>query len=230
LKINALLPALGGFTMRKIGLLVPVICLALVPCAAKADPVLTFNSSSGVVGPYNLTLNPPGSNLSLFCLNDTLDIQATESWTVAVINGANLSTNSLTGSSPSLLLDYEEEAYIFSKYTGGPSSAQNTIDVQDALWKIFDPADSVDTTAANWITAASTFTYTSAFLSNYTFYVYDGGTVNDPVINANGAPSAPQNFIGDAPPSPAPEPSTLLMLGTGLTGLAGVIRRKLTRT
>jgi hypothetical protein len=215
-------------TMRKISLLLPAICLALTPFTATADPVLTFNGGGGPggVGPYNMTLNP-GGPLSLFCLNELDHIQTTENWTVAVINGASLSTNSLTDSTAGLLLEFEEEAYIFSKYNGS-----NNTEVQDALWHIFDSAQSIDSTEQGWITTASTFAYTPTFLGNYTFYIYDNGTVNDPVLDANGAPELPQNFIGVTPLSvtaPTPEPSTLVMFGTGIMALAGVARRKLAR-
>jgi hypothetical protein len=211
--------------MKKVTLLLPAICLALIPFTAKADdPLLTLNTNTGQIGPYDMSLNP-GGPLSLFCLNELNHIQAGESWTVAVINGADLSTNSLTnGTIPGdgSLLQFEEEAYIFSKYTGS-----NATEVQNALWNIFDSAQSIDMTEQGWITTASTFTYTSAFLSNYTFYIFDNGTVNDP-----DGDSPPQNFIGVNPLSttaPTPEPSTLLMLGTGLTAMAAVVRRKLAR-
>jgi hypothetical protein len=202
----------------KIASLIPVVCLAVLSISAKADPTLTFNSSSGSIGPYNLTLNPGGA-LSLFCLNDLNEIQAGESWGVTVHDAASY----LGSASGSTGFEYEEEAYIYSKYNGS-----NATDVQEALWKIFDSGENIsgDAAAQSMVSAAAGFGYTASFLNNYNIYIYDGGAIHDQDGN-----SLPQNFIGTDPnpPSITPEPSSLILFGSGLVGLAGVARRKLAR-
>jgi hypothetical protein len=191
-------------------------CLALVSLTAKADN-LTFNGvpGGGDIGPYSMTLSPANTNLLLFCMNDQNFIQTGENWSVNVINGANLVADLGT----TLGQDYEQEAYIYSQYNG-----TNATNVQDALWKIFDPSESIGAGAQNLVTAAGDLSnafYTDGALGGYTFYLYDGGTINHQYQNY-----LPQNFVGT---SPTPEPSSLFLLGSGLIGLAGVARRKMAR-
>jgi hypothetical protein len=106
-------------------------------------------------------------------------------------------------------------------------------DIQNALWAVFNHNDvaGLDPTALGLYNAAgsdySTFDY-----SDFVFYIYAGG----PIYDQDCSPTAvcpPQNFIGDpmqtqTPPS-TPEPSALLLMGTGLTAMAGVVRRKRVR-
>lgn len=208
--------------MKRIKLLLPAICLALIPFAAKAD-TLTFNSApTGSIGPYSMTLNGV-TDLNLFCLNDKNFISPNETWQVDVLVGASsLNSNSQTAG---FLTQYEEAAYVYSKF--GSSSADA---VQNALWEIFDSTRNIsgDSAAVSLFNAA-VLNFGSINLSNFAFYVY---VPKSNITNfADGDTAVPQYFIGVAPLSitSTPEPSTLVMLGTGLTAMAGIARRKLVR-
>jgi hypothetical protein len=67
---------------------------------------------------------------------------------------------------------------------------------------------------------------TSADLSNFSVGTSGYYDFNLLYAEVNGAPAVLSGTLGNL--SPTPEPSSLMLLGTGLAGLAGVVRRKLT--
>lgn len=208
--------------MKRIVVIAAIVCLAMIPVLAKAD-TLTFNgASNNGIGPYSLT---DGSEaLSLFGMNDQNGEKHGESWTVNVVNGSAFagSAEFTTG------FEYEEEAYIAGQYDGTNAST-----VQYALWQVFDPfnfgnyntgSDALVWDAYNFASANVGNTAGNAVLSDATFYIWDGGNVTHQDRNL-----APQDFVGSSAGnnSPVPEPSSLLLFGSGLVGLAGLLRRSM---
>jgi hypothetical protein len=202
--------------MKNIAYLASALCLAFLSGSASADTLTMTGAATGSTGPYQLTLDGT-TPVNLFCLDDFRTVHVGETWNVTVVNGADY----LTSSTHSNDFKYEEEAYIYSMLgtSNGHGHTYNATDVQDALWYIFDHSADTNKYADALVDNAADFHYTTAFLDDYSFYI-PTGRGND----------LPQEMIGTAVnTSPAPEPSSLFLLGSGLVGMAGVVRRKLAR-
>jgi hypothetical protein len=178
------------------------------------------------VDPYLFTVTGPGGTNTLVdmsCLNFNREVSIGQSWSANPVNVASVSTSAtIDGESG---LDILADAYLYNQYAGAIGNAQLTSDIQFAIWDIMDPTDvsgqsgydaNAQALAAAALRAAPN--QTSSTYANDELFVPTGYT----------AGSEPQLFMTDPPPSAiTPEPTSLILLGTGLLGTVGLMRRKL---
>ena len=173
----------------------------------------TNNSGGYYTYPYYFSING-GKATPLMCDSFTNHVSIGDSWSAHVtglLSGKGLFGNQLT--------DYKAAGIIFMSVMSGKVSATTG---NWAVWNLFTPgitADAAVLALDQSALASAKYTPASSF-RGLVLYTPVGATPGH----------GPQEYIGYGPGLSTPEPGTMMMLGTGLIGIAGLMRRKLSRS
>ena len=188
--------------------------LLLSPVKVYANSVtLTLETAPTSYGgedvyPYNFSVNSSTSTIPLMCIDFYNHIDFGETWT------ATIGTISTTAD--------EEAAWLFND-ANIALKANNTLQAEDdqwAAWKAINSAVTLpDGGSATQLAdaVAAIAVEPASFYKNFVIYTPVAGSW------PSSEGTSPQDFIGYAP---TPEPTSLILLGTGMLGLAAFWYRR----
>jgi PEP-CTERM motif len=197
-----------------------VICALLLAGTAFADSVTLTGAgpaNQGGVYVYPYALQIGNSTYAGICDDYWHEVYVGETWTANIYT---LSQYSSARFGSQGLQNYEEAAWLMSQI--GSASPSEVGDINFAVWSIFSPNVPVQQPGNGllgsqaWLAAATT-------AANNNFYGMDFSNFRI-VTPTDSSPGSAQEYL-----IRVPEPSSILMLGTGLIGFAGLVRKRLVR-
>jgi PEP-CTERM motif-containing protein len=200
--------------------LLTIACLVLAVAPAMADTV--YNN-----GPYNGTTDAWTINFG-FSVSDSFTAGSG-----ANINGLNIV---YWDASSSDLLTTVDMAIGSSSFGGTPQTltgVTNTFLSQNQfgyfLYEAGYSFGSIPWTGAGFVTLSNACSTSGCSVSNPIYWDENSGPSTAYENTIGSIPSEAFTLTGGAPPpTTTPEPSSIMLLGSGILGLAGVLRRKLT--
>jgi len=184
------------------------------PLRAYADSIVTLqlegvgpgnNADGYYTYPYEFSVNGSSTLVAMMCVSFNNEITFGESWQATV--------EPITGT-----VD-KEAAWLFNDAVNAPNSTQSNED-QLAAWYLLsgngNPADGNNAQLADAIAFVAGNPNDTSLYSDLAIYV--------PIDGTQSWGGTPQTFIADPPQTP--EPSSLLLLGSGLLASARVMYRR----